>query len=198
MAGAIQIRTFCVPASHASETTQMILLSGSVPPSGFAAHAHTLENVAGRFGQRFQRRSAVPGAVRPVLIVVGLVPAQDPPQMVLVPHEGAVQELAAASPDPAFGDRVHAGRPHVQSTVRIPASARTASNAAVKFDPLCLVAEVHDQIASLLAGPFPSGVQRDAEDADAPRRVLDHGQDVGLGAAGQVDAEEHEPQARDR
>jgi hypothetical protein len=28
--------------------------------------------------------------------------------------------------------------------------------------------------------------------------VLDHGQDVGLGAAGQVDAEEHEPQARDR
>jgi hypothetical protein len=76
MAGAIQIRTFCVPASHASETTQMILLSGSVPPSGFAAHAHTLENVAGRFGQRFQRRSAVPGAVRPVLIVVGLVPAR--------------------------------------------------------------------------------------------------------------------------
>jgi hypothetical protein len=33
--------------------------------------------------------------------------------MVLVPGEGAVQELAAASPDPALGDRVHAGRPHV-------------------------------------------------------------------------------------
>jgi hypothetical protein len=28
----------------------------------------------------------------------------------LVPDEGAVQELAAASADPAFGDRVHAGR----------------------------------------------------------------------------------------
>src|ERR1039457_4915997 len=43
----------------------------------------------------------------------GLVLAQDPPQMVLVPDQGAVQELASASTDPAFGDRVHAGRPHV-------------------------------------------------------------------------------------
>jgi hypothetical protein len=33
--------------------------------------------------------------------------------MVLVPDQGAVQELAAASPNPAFGDRVHAGRPDV-------------------------------------------------------------------------------------
>ena len=40
-------------------------------------------------------------------IVAGLVLAQDPPQVGLVPDEGAVQELAAASSDPAFGDRVH-------------------------------------------------------------------------------------------
>jgi len=33
-----------------------------------------------RFGQRFQRRGAVQGAVRAMLIVVGLVLAQDPPQ----------------------------------------------------------------------------------------------------------------------
>jgi hypothetical protein len=33
--------------------------------------------------------------------------------MGLVPGEGAVQELASASADPAFSDRVHAGRPHV-------------------------------------------------------------------------------------
>ena len=51
--------------------------------------------------------------MRPVLIVVDLVRAQDPPQMGLVPDEGAVQELAAALPDPAFGDRVHARRPDV-------------------------------------------------------------------------------------
>src|ERR1035438_2546199 len=74
-------------------------------------------------------------AVRPVLIVMGLVLAQDPPQMGLVPDEGAVQELAAASPDPAFGDRVHAGRPHGAAHAAIPASARIASKVAVKFDP---------------------------------------------------------------
>jgi hypothetical protein len=34
-----------------------------------------------------------------VLIVVSFVLAQDPPQMVLVPDEGAVQEFAAASSD---------------------------------------------------------------------------------------------------
>ncbi len=34
------------------------------------------------------------------------------------------------------------------------------------------------------------GVQRDAEDAGAPRRVLDHGQYAGVGAVEQVDAEE--------
>jgi hypothetical protein len=51
--------------------------------------------------------------VRPVLIVVDLVRVQDPPQMVLVPGECAVQELAAASADPAFDGRVHARRPDV-------------------------------------------------------------------------------------
>jgi hypothetical protein len=55
--------------------------------------------------------------------------------MGLIPHEGAVQELASASPDPALGDRVHAGRPHVAQHGPMPASARAASNAAVKFDP---------------------------------------------------------------
>ena len=66
-----------------------------------------------RFGQGFQRRGRVQGTVRPVLIVVDLVRAQDPPQMGLVPDKGAVQELAPASADPAFGYRVHARRPDV-------------------------------------------------------------------------------------
>ncbi len=41
-----------------------------------------------------------------MLIVVGPVLAQDLPQMHLVPNQGPVQEFAAASADPAFGDRV--------------------------------------------------------------------------------------------
>jgi hypothetical protein len=44
--------------------------------------------------------------VWPVLIVVGLVLAQDLPQMVLIPDQGAVEKLASASADPAFGYRV--------------------------------------------------------------------------------------------
>jgi hypothetical protein len=31
-----------------------------------------------------------------------------------------------------------------------------------------LLAEVHDQVAGLLGGPFPGWMGRDAEDADAP------------------------------
>ena len=55
-----------------------------------------------RLGQRFQRRRAVQETVRPVLVMVILVIAQDLLQMALVPDKGAVQELASASPDPAF------------------------------------------------------------------------------------------------
>jgi hypothetical protein len=128
-----------------------------------------------------------------------LVSAQDLTQMALVPDKGAVQELAPASPNPAFGNRVHAGRPHVaqhgpdpgigEDRVECGGEVR-ATVADHELHPLCLFAEVHDQVAGLLGGPFPGGVQRDAEDADPPRRVPGHGQDVGLGAVGQVDAEE--------
>src|ERR1039458_54548 len=138
-----------------------------------------------RVGQRLQRRGAVQGAVRPMLVMVSLVLAQDPPQMSLVPHQGAVRELAAASPDPAFGDPVHAGRPHVaphgpdpgagEDRVERGGEARAAV-ADHERDSLRLLAEVHEQVAGLLRGPFPGGVQGDSEDADAPGRVLDHGQ----------------------
>jgi hypothetical protein len=87
--------------------------------------------------------------------------------------------VAQHSPDPGAGqDRVEdAGE------VRSPVADH-------ELHPVCLSAEVHKQVAGLLGGPLPAGVQRDAEDADAPGRVLDHGQDVSLGAAGQVNREE--------
>ena len=53
-----------------------------------------------------------------------------------------------------------------------------------------MLAEIHEQVAGLLGGPVPGGMQRDAEIPDTPAGVLDHGQDVGLRAAGQVDDEE--------
>jgi hypothetical protein len=70
-----------------------------------------------------------------VLIVVGLVLAQVLSQMGLVPDEGAVQELAAASPDQRSVIAFMRGVWMLQSTIRMSAWARTASNAAVKFDP---------------------------------------------------------------
>src|SRR5450755_1184953 len=109
--------------------------------------------------------------------------------MGLVPDQGAVQELAAASPIQRSAIAFMRGVATLQSTIRIPASARTASNAAVKFDPrsrimnldpISLSAEVHQEVACPLGGPFPGWMQGDSEDADAPGGVLDHGQDVGL------------------
>jgi hypothetical protein len=135
-----------------------------------------------------------------VLIVVGPILVQDSPKMCLVPDEGAVQEFASVSADPAFDDRVHTRRLYVaKHAVRMPASARTASNTAVRIgpavadhelNPVSLLAEVREEVAGLLGGPLPGGMQGDPEDAIAPVRVHDHGQDVGLGAVEQLDREE--------
>jgi hypothetical protein len=57
-------------------------------------------------------------------------------------------------------------------------------------DPVRLLAEVDQQVARLLGGPLPGGMLGDAEDADAPGGVLDHGQDIGLSAVQQVGREE--------
>jgi hypothetical protein len=46
------------------------------------------------------------------------------------------------------------------------------------------------KVAGLLGGPFPSGMQGDSEDSDAPGGVVYHGQDVGLSAVEQVGGEE--------
>ena len=111
--------------------------------------------------------------------------------MVLVPDEGAVQEFAAASSDPAFSDRVHPGRADVaehgpdlgvgEDRVERGGEVRSAV-ADHELDPMCLFAKVHDQVAGLLGGPRSGWMQGDSEDADAPGGVLDYGEHVGLGA----------------
>ncbi len=87
--------------------------------------------------------------------------------MGLVPDQGAVQELAAASPDPAFGDRIHAGRPHVaqhgpdagvsQDRAGRGGEVRSAI-ADHELDPMCLFAGVHQEVAGLLGGPRLGGM----------------------------------------
>jgi hypothetical protein len=44
-----------------------------------------------------------------------------------------------------------------------------------ELDSMRLFAEVHEEVAGLLRGPFPGGMLSDSEDADAPAGVLDHG-----------------------
>ena len=104
--------------------------------------------------------------MRPVLVVVGLVLAQGPPQMVPVPDEGAVQEFAPASPDPAFGYRIHAWCPDVAEHGPDPGIGEDrverggevrAAVADHEPDSVRLLTEVHDQVAGLLSGPFPVG-----------------------------------------
>ena len=51
-----------------------------------------------------------------------------------------------------------------------------------ELDLIRLVTEIHDQVAGLLGGPLPGGMQGDAKDADAPGRMLYYGKDIGLGA----------------
>ena len=57
-------------------------------------------------GQRTERRGLAEGAVGPVGVVEILVLAQGGYQVPLIPDQGPVQQLAAASADPAFGDGV--------------------------------------------------------------------------------------------
>ena len=47
----------------------------------------------------------------------------------------------------------------------------------------CRQANGRDVNVYLLGRPPPGGMQGDPEDADAPGRVLYHGQDIGLGTA---------------
>ncbi len=140
------------------------------------------------------------------LLVVGLVLAQDPPQMGLVPDEGGGRGARAGM----LRSRVRRSRScgasaRCRGTVRIPASARTASDAAVKFEPRSRIMNVTRCACSprsmiglraCWAVQAPVGCGVTSEDADAPGGVLGHGQGVGMGAVGQAGHEEAARQDR--
>ena len=66
----------CVPKTSSTSCDQAVFVDHA---TGVSASSDAVLIEIDRFGQRFQRRGAVQGAVRPVLIVVDLVLAQDPP-----------------------------------------------------------------------------------------------------------------------
>ena len=101
--------------------------------------------------------------------------------MALVPDEGAVQQLAPASPDPAFGDRVHARRRDVAEHGPDPGVGEDrverggevrAAVADHELGPVRLIAGVHQEVAGLLGGPFPGGMQGDAELSALPSDLV--------------------------
>jgi hypothetical protein len=121
-------------------------------------------------GSGFNGAAAL-GTVRPVPIVVGLVLAENPPQMGMVPDEGSVQEFASAPSDPAFGDRNHSGRSEVaeygpdcgigEQRVEYGGEVRAAV-ADHELDSIHLLAEIDEKVACLLSGPRAGWMLRDA------------------------------------
>jgi hypothetical protein len=186
----------CVPKTSSTPCGQAIFVDQA---TGARAFSYAVLVEVDRLRQRFQGGGCVQGAVRPAQIVMGLVLARYPPQMILVPGEGTVQELTAASSDPAFSDRVHPRRPDGaahgpdadvgEDGVEGGGEVRSAV-ADHELDPVSLFAEIQEQVPGLLGGPLSGGMRRDAGDPDAPGRVFYHGQNAGLGAAGQVNREE--------
>ena len=86
-AGTWQRLEVCVPKTSSTSCDQVIFVDQATD-ARLSSDAVLTE--IDRLGERLQRRGAAQRAVRPVLIVVDLVLAQDLPQVGLVPDESAV------------------------------------------------------------------------------------------------------------
>jgi hypothetical protein len=84
--------------------------SAEAPASSYVA-AGDVVRVGDRRGQRVQWAGICDALMRPVGVVEPLELAQGVEQMVLVPDQGAVQQLVPAGLYPAFRERVHARYP---------------------------------------------------------------------------------------
>lgn len=99
-----------------------------------------------------------------------------------VKDEHSVEEFSTEAADPAFHDRVCAGRPNRSldelytlagedrvehaGELRVPVADQ-------EFELRTKVTEVHEQIACLLANPVCGGICGDAQDVDPAVGVLD-------------------------
>jgi hypothetical protein len=146
-------------------------------------------------GQRAERRGLVQGAVRPVGVVEVLVLAQHGYQVVLVPDQRPVQQLASAAADPPLDDRIHprrlnggADNPDASGLEDfIECGGELASRScSTNFTPRPRILQVHQEVPGLLDDPRPERVLRGAEDPDPARAMLDDGKDIDLGAGEQA------------
>ena len=84
--------------------------------------------------------------MRPVLIMVGLVLTQDLPQMVLIPDEGAVEKLASASANPAFGYRVALGACGGLARILMPSAVSTTSKDLLNWPARSLIRNLTEAV----------------------------------------------------
>lgn len=108
-------------------------------------------------------------------------------QMALVPDQGVVEELASAGLYPAFRERVRSGYLDAggddlqagvgQQCVEGGGELRV-SVSDQELGSVVRVLQVHEEIAAGLHDPRLGGVGCCAQDPDAPRGVLDDGEDV--------------------
>ena len=142
-------------------------------------------------------RGLAEGAVRPVLVVLGLVLTKDVQQVELVPDQRLVEQFTSAAADPALHDRVRAGCSDGAAQDRDAGVAkhgvdgggeRGVAIAEQEPDRRDLLVEVHHQVAGHLGHPRVVRMSGDAEDPDPPGGVVDDGEGVGAGAVEQIHA----------
>ena len=137
--------------------------------------------------------------MRPVGVVEVLVLAQHDHQVPLIPHQGPVQQLAAAAADPPFHDRIHPGR--LNRSTDYPGASGTedlierGGEAGVpvmqdELHPRPHIFQVHEQVPGLLDHPRRDRVPGGSEDAYPAGAVLDDGKDVDLRSVEQAGGEE--------
>ena len=155
--------------------------------------------VSDRCWEGLEWRGLAEGAVWAVGVVVGLVVAQNPQQMLLVPDQCSVEEFASAAAYPAFHDRVRTGRPDGAAQDRDAGVAEHGVEggaelgiaiAEQELDRLDVFVEVHHQVAGHLRDPCIVGVGGDTEDPDPAGGVLNDGEHIGAGAIEQINGEE--------
>jgi hypothetical protein len=120
----------------------------------------------------------------------------------LVPHQGPVQQLAAAA-DPAFGDRVHPGRldggaddPDASGPEDLIERGSEASVPVMQHElhPRLRILQVHQEVPGLLEDPRFDRMPGGAEDPDAAGAMLGDGKDAGFRAVEQAGGEETQRQ----
>jgi len=138
-------------------------------------------------GQGVQWSGACDALVGPVGVVVLFELAQGVEQMVLVPDQGAVQQLVPAGLYPAFHERVHArypdaGQYEFDPRVLEDGVEQGGERAVAVPDeepcPAAGVLEVHDEVLRGLCDPGGGRVCGGAQDPDAPAAVLEHREHV--------------------